>query len=876
MINKRNSILSEIAKAQKINEEYFSKKNPFDYLGLNVLFIADDINELNFEVAEKKINAALLKIENLKFHDFPESLIFSLERNIEYFKVEKVKLRARYLDLLGGIFTQTKRNKKAINVYENLVKANQDVLKSIERTYSIDLLISGPQSLEVLWIVGAYLDLFKIYNVTSDLKNQKKYIRLLDKICFTESLSSVYCADYHTEKIKYYVQQGDIKGLQEASLAQANEYAKWSTNNPFLQFVQKGELLQNKVSIYIEQEKKLLINKSKIDSPEHNKIKNAMCKTIDELINHTNKMDTIVQDAKTNKEYKQKMFHVKFETFFLKLGAQCNINQDFANQAGEFIDVLIEQEKNKINQWLKIPSEFYKYELKSDILNDFAAAVTFLRDEHPEGKKLYTERLKKIFEISQFGKNLYLTNSIKTSIGQESIEDEELKQLITQRNLLEKKLEQHTKNIFENPNLLNNNFQVQKNIKNKITNLSKKIVKKFPKFNEEIKIKFYKVEEVQKKLEENEALIVYDSHNFYFAHIITKDKYDSFVTIGMNMGKIRDAVHSYRKDLNPKYNKNYKDLQKILSLAYDVFFRKIEKRLKNINKLVFITDKYNEDFPIGVLYDNKEKRYLVEKYSISYHPSVGSLVELRNVKKKRNITIASNFLGVGDPTLKKKSLGNYIASISDFSFTSRGILKDSAILEKKFTNLPFSKDEIKNLAKLFNRKKILLSKEANEKNVKSLNLNQFNVIAFATHASVSGTLDGFNEPFLVLTPPKTATKLNDGILTASEISQLNLNANIVILSACNTASRDNEYAPGFSGLVAAFFKAGTKTVLATHWPIADKASSIMINETVKKSVDKKMNFSQSLQETKRDFVKGKYGEKYKNPIYWASYVIIGD
>ena len=61
----------------------------------------------------------------------------------------------------------------------------------------------------------------------------------------------------------------------------------------------------------------------------------------------------------------------------------------------------------------------------------------------------------------------------------------------------------------------------------------------------------------------------------------------------MNMGKIRDAVHSYRKDLNPKYNKNYKDLQKILSLAYDVFFRKIEKRLKNINKLVFINLYYS-------------------------------------------------------------------------------------------------------------------------------------------------------------------------------------------------------------------------------------------------------------------------------------------
>ena len=69
------------------------------------------------------------------------------------------------------------------------------------------------------------------------------------------------------------------------------------------------------------------------------------------------------------------------------------------------------------------------------------------------------------------------------------------------------------------------------------------------------------------------------------------------------------------------------------------------------------------------------------------------------------------------------------------------------------------------------------------------------------------------------------------------ISSLNIKANIVILSACNTASKENEYAPGFSGLVA-FFKAGAKNVLATHWPISDKATSIMVNEIIDKKIKK--------------------------------------
>ena len=107
----------------------------------------------------------------------------------------------------------------------------------------------------------------------------------------------------------------------------------------------------------------------------------------------------------------------------------------------------------------------------------------------------------------------------------------------------------------------------------------------------------------------------------------------------------------------------------------------------------------------------------------------------------------------------------------------------------------------------------MLNKEANEENIKKIDMKKFDIISFATHASVSGTLEGFNEPFLVLTPPSKTTIKNDGILSASEVSNLNIKANIVILSVCNTASKENEYAPGFSGLVVAFLK----LVLKMFW-----------------------------------------------------------
>jgi len=84
------------------------------------------------------------------------------------------------------------------------------------------------------------------------------------------------------------------------------------------------------------------------------------------------------------------------------------------------------------------------------------------------------------------------------------------------------------------------------------------------------------------------------------------------------------------------------------------------------------------------------------------------------------------------------------------------------------------------------------------------------VLTFATHGLLAGDLKGLSEPALVLTPPKEGTELDDGLLTASEVAQLKLDADWVILSACNTAAPDGTPgAEGLSGLAKAFFYAGT-------------------------------------------------------------------
>ncbi len=102
-------------------------------------------------------------------------------------------------------------------------------------------------------------------------------------------------------------------------------------------------------------------------------------------------------------------------------------------------------------------------------------------------------------------------------------------------------------------------------------------------------------------------------------------------------------------------------------------------------------------------------------------------------------------------------------------------------------------------------------------------LRRARVLAFATHGLISGDF-GLGEPALVLTPPDTASDSDDGLLRASDIAGLRLNADWVVLSACNTGAGDGQEAEGLSGLARAFLFAGARSLLVSHWRVGDAAA----------------------------------------------------
>ena len=153
-------------------------------------------------------------------------------------------------------------------------------------------------------------------------------------------------------------------------------------------------------------------------------------------------------------------------------------------------------------------------------------------------------------------------------------------------------------------------------------------------------------------------------------------------------------------------------------------------------------------------------------------------------------------------------------------------------------------------------------------------LDRSRVVAFSTHGLVSGEVKGLSEPALVLTPPKKGSNLDDGLLTASEITDLKLNADWVILSACNTASGGKPGAEGLSGLARSFFYAGAKSLLVSHWPVESRAATRLTTKMFEAlRSDPTIGRSEAL---RRSMVSLASNDNYSHPALWAPFVVVGE
>ena len=176
-----------------------------------------------------------------------------------------------------------------------------------------------------------------------------------------------------------------------------------------------------------------------------------------------------------------------------------------------------------------------------------------------------------------------------------------------------------------------------------------------------------------------------------------------------------------------------------------------------------------------------------------------------------------------------------------------------------------------------------LGESATERTIKTLSasgeLARRRYVHFATHGLLANESEDVAqaaaEPALLLTPPQRASEEDDGLLTASEVAQLKLDADWVIMSACNTAAGDKLDAEALSGLARAFFYAGSRALLVSHWYVDSEATVKLITHAfTAMSASPGAGRAEALRRAMLALIDE--GGRMADPAIWAPFVVVGE
>jgi CHAT domain-containing protein len=275
--------------------------------------------------------------------------------------------------------------------------------------------------------------------------------------------------------------------------------------------------------------------------------------------------------------------------------------------------------------------------------------------------------------------------------------------------------------------------------------------------------------------------------------------------------------------------------------------------------------------------------WLLKRHAVSVLPSVASLKALRVFARKEQG--AKPLVGFGDPVFNAEEENRVIPAqertvVATRSYPEfwKGTDIDRSML-RGLPRLPETAAELRAVAKNLGapESSIHLRQDASETTVKRTALSEYRVVYFATHGLVAGDIKGLAEPSLALSIPAQSSDLDDGLLTASEVAQLKLNADWVVLSACNTIAGDRPGAEALSGLARAFFYAGARALLVSHWAVESNAAMRLTTSTfdILKS-DPTLGRAEALRRAMLAYMNDATNPLNAYPALWAPFVVVGE
>jgi CHAT domain-containing protein/tetratricopeptide (TPR) repeat protein len=273
----------------------------------------------------------------------------------------------------------------------------------------------------------------------------------------------------------------------------------------------------------------------------------------------------------------------------------------------------------------------------------------------------------------------------------------------------------------------------------------------------------------------------------------------------------------------------------------------------------------------------KDAQWLIRKHALSVLPSVQSLSALRKLAAA-GIAVKPYF-GMGNPELggpapvPGEARGKAKAKVSLAALYRGGGAADLPLLQT-LSPLPETAGELRRVARTLGASEdsIVVGQAATKARLFATPLQDYRVLHFATHGLVAGDLSGLQEPALVLTLPPQPAKAEDALLTASEVATLRLNADWTVLSACNTASGDKLGADALSGLARAFFFAGTRALLVSHWAVDSESAVNLTTRTFGFLAQApQMRRAEAFQQAMLTLI-----AEGQPPSRWAPFVIVGE
>jgi len=344
-----------------------------------------------------------------------------------------------------------------------------------------------------------------------------------------------------------------------------------------------------------------------------------------------------------------------------------------------------------------------------------------------------------------------------------------------------------------------------------------------------------------------------------------------------NRDALANAIMAYRELLTSIAPADDAERDRQARIFFDALVGD-DRALTSRSHLIFVPDGSLAFLPFETL--RTKKGYLIEDRLVTYTPSL-AVAEL--IRQRKQTHGAHAVLAMGGAVYNDKAEQKPVELprgqvVWDAQHRhDRGLALNETYAELgygSFANLPGTRKEVDGIARIISDTKVLLGPSVTEGRIKQMSregaLAKYRMLHFATHGIALPETPSLSA--LVLSQTTKAMEGEDGFLTMAEIATLRIDAEQVVLSACETGLGKLYAGEGVVGLTQAFFVAGARAVAVSLWEVADDSTAELMLSAYDTMQTKGQSFAQAMADAKRVLIKG---GRFSRPYYWAPFVHYG-